>query len=73
MWLIDNICRTQQKIISPDEGLEPSTLGLKVPRSTDWANRAYFINIFYQINSALIHTIKLEMFLYLLVELKLLY
>ena len=28
------------KNISPDEGLEPSTLGLKVPRSTDWANRA---------------------------------
>ena len=26
--------------ITPDEGLEPSTLGLKVPRSTDWANRA---------------------------------
>ena len=26
---------------SPDKGLEPLTSGLKVPRSTDWANRAY--------------------------------
>ncbi len=25
---------------TPDEGLEPSTSGLKVPRSTVWANRA---------------------------------
>ena len=25
---------------TPDKGLEPLTLGLKVPRSTDWANRA---------------------------------
>ena len=25
----------------PDKGLEPLTLGLKVPRSTDWANRAW--------------------------------
>ena len=27
---------------SPDKGLEPLALGLKVPRSTNWANRALF-------------------------------
>ena len=27
--------------MTPDKGLEPLTSGLKVPRSTDWANRAY--------------------------------
>jgi hypothetical protein len=43
MWLTGNIqsCRNTAEKTSPDEGLEPLTLGLKVPRSTDWANRAY--------------------------------
>ena len=30
---------------SPDKGLEPLTSGLKVPRSTNWANRALFESI----------------------------
>ena len=30
------------KKLPPDKGLEPLTSGLKVPRSTDWANRAIF-------------------------------
>ena len=30
----------RKKNWSPDKGLEPLTSGLKVPRSTDWANRA---------------------------------
>ena len=29
---------------SPNVGLEPTTLGLRVPCSTDWANRAYTIS-----------------------------
>ena len=31
---------------SPDKGLEPLALGLKVPRSTNWANRALFATNF---------------------------
>ena len=30
------------KTYAPNVGLEPTTLGLRVPCSTDWANRAYF-------------------------------
>ena len=37
---IDIKCNNAKKNISPDKGLEPLTSGLKVPRSTDWANRA---------------------------------
>ena len=36
---------------TPDKGLEPLTLGLKVPRSTDWANRAYLWAISYKFNN----------------------
>ena len=32
--------RKKKKMWSPDVGLEPTTLGLRVPCSTDWANRA---------------------------------
>ena len=28
------------KKVKPDAGLEPATVGLKVQRSTDWANQA---------------------------------
>ena len=40
---------------TPDVGLEPTTVGLKVQRSTDWANRAlqasgFFTYIFIIIN-----------------------
>ena len=31
------------KKLPPDKGLEPLTSGLKVPRSTDWANRAILL------------------------------
>ena len=37
-YFITFLCKSQ----SPGQGLEPWTLGLKVPRSTDWATRAYF-------------------------------
>ena len=33
--------QTVQNVILTDKELEPLTSGLKVPRSTDWANRAY--------------------------------
>ena len=31
---------TSIKKVKPDAGLEPATVGLKVQRSTDWANQA---------------------------------
>ena len=36
----------KQNYKTPNKGLEPLTSGLKVPRSTDWANPAYQI-LFY--------------------------
>ena len=39
-------CSRGRKGPPPDEGLEPSTVGLKVQRSTDWANRAYGLQYF---------------------------
>ena len=35
----DNI-ESPPKKVKPDAGLEPATVGLKVQRSTDWANQA---------------------------------
>ena len=35
----DNIANPPKKV-KPDAGLEPATVGLKVQRSTDWANQA---------------------------------
>ena len=35
IWCVNKI-----KNIKPDAGLEPATVGLKVQRSTDWANQA---------------------------------
>ena len=34
------IVRARSKKVKPDAGLEPATVGLKVQRSTDWANQA---------------------------------
>ena len=39
MWLLSSN-EPPPKNISPNVGLEPTTLGLRVPCSTDWANRA---------------------------------